>query len=221
MTTKAALIARIADDLARDDLTTQIGAAIDDAIESWKTTRFHWNETRAVTFTSTAAQAIYTSADSASIPLMFAIDTIHVTPSGGTTKWLGPKQDFDETHDLIMTGAGTGEPYRWSWFDRSIYVYPIPDVSTYTFRLTGAIEKAGPATDAEADNVWMLESFEFLRCYAKGLVAMHVIKNGEMAMAMLGPALDGRGGAAGAQYRKLRREATDKRGTGFITPTAF
>ena len=224
MTTKDALAARIADDLARSDLTTQIGNAIDDAIEHWKTTRFHFNETRAVTFTSVASQSIYTSSDSASIPLMFDVDTLYVTESGGTPELVGPngkKQDFDHVHDLILTGGGTGKPYMWAWFDRSIYVYPVPDSTSYTFRLTGAIEKAVPASGSEADNVWMTEAFALLRAHAKGLLYLHVIHNMEKAAMMLGPRLDARGGAAGAEYRKLRREATDKRGLGIISPSVF
>lgn len=224
MSTKDALASRIADDLARSDLTTQISNAIDDAIEFWKCTRLHFNETRAVTFTSVASQAIYTSSDSASIPLMFDIDTLYVTESGGTPELVGPdgkKQDFDSVHDLILTGGGTGKPYMWAWFDRSIYVYPVPDSTSYTFRLTGAIEKAAPATGSEADNVWMVEAFSLLRAHAKGLLYLHVIHNQANAVMMLGPNLDARGGAAGIEYRKLRREATGKRGVGTISPSVF
>ena len=221
MSTKDTLAARISDDLARSDITSQINSAIDDAIESWKCTRFAFNETRAVTFTTTAAQSIYTVADNGNIPLFFNIDGMYCTPSGGTAKWMGPKSDFDETHDLILTAAGTGEPYRWSWFDRSIYLYPIPDVSTYSMRVIGAIEKAGPATGPETDNVWLLECFSLLRAHAKGLVYLHTTQNPAMAMAMLGPNFDGRGGVAGAAYKKLRRETTDKRALGVITPSAF
>jgi hypothetical protein len=221
MTLLSTMKAEIADNIARSDLTSQIATAITNAIEYWKTTRFHFNETRSVTFTSVADQAIYTSADSTSIPLMFAIDEIYVTPSGGTTKWLRGKTDFNETHDLILVGASTGEPYRWSWFDRSLYFYPIPDVATYTFRLTGAIERAAPASDSEADNVWMVEAYDMIRQHALGLLYKDTIKNMARAIELLGPALDGRGGSTGAQYRKLRREATDKRALGCISPTQF
>jgi hypothetical protein len=224
MTTKNALASRIADDLARTDLTTQISNAIDDAIEHWKTTRLHFNETRSVTFTSVANQAIFTSSDSESIPLMFEIDTMHVSESGGIPEFVGrdgKKQDFNTVHDLILTGGGTGKPYMWAWFDRSIYLYPIPESTNYTFRLTGAIEKAAPASGNEANNVWMTEAFDLLRCHAKGLVYLHVINALDKAALMLGPQLDGRGGACGAAYRRLRREASDKRGLGVISPSRF
>lgn len=218
MSTLSLLKTRIADDLVRSDLTTQIGEAIEDAIEHYRTTRFWFNETRDATFATVAAQAVYDVDDDADIPLFFDIDQVFLVD--GTQNYKLSKSDPQELEYLSDSGGSSSRPYRWAWFDRSFRLYPIPDAA-YTIRPVGAIEKASPATDAETGNVWMTEAFELLRCHAKGLLAIHVIKHPLLATAMLGAELDGLGGATWAA-RKRMRGATNKRTTsGRITPTAF
>ena len=67
---------RIADEIARDDLTTQIGYAINDAISAYNNERFYFNETRDLTFYTVASQELYTSSDLADMPNILKIDWI-------------------------------------------------------------------------------------------------------------------------------------------------
>lgn len=219
MTTLGTLKSRIADDLARDDLATQIANSIEDAIEFYRTKRFYFNETRDETFATVASQALYDSDDDAAIPLFFDIDDVFLVDSSSQNRRLR-KDDPQELEYLSDTSASTGEPTRWAWFDRSIRLYPIPNAA-YTIRPVGAIEKASPASDSEANNVWMTEAFELLRRYAKGMLYLHVIGDPDKAALMLGPELDGLGGACGGAIRMLRTSGSRRRGLGTLTATQF
>ena len=216
MTTLSALKATIADDLARSDLTTQIAAAIESAIEHFRTTRFYFNETRAATFSTVSTQAVYSGSDDADIPLFFDIDDVFVVDSGQNYRL--KKSDPQELEYLTDTAASSGRPYRWAWFEQSIRLYPVPD-AVYTVRPVGAIEKASPASDATENNVWMTEAYELLRCRAKWYLYGHTIR--EMNEAAKFGGLDGMGGGVGAALYALRKKTNSQRGLGRITPTDF
>ena len=74
MTTLATLKSRIADDISRSDLTTQIANSITDAITYYQNRRFFFNETRSETFDTVAAQSLYRSSDDAAIPTFARLD---------------------------------------------------------------------------------------------------------------------------------------------------
>lgn len=216
MTTLGILKARIADDLARSDLTSQIGNEIESAIEHFRGTRLYFTETRGVTFNTSIGQGIYTVIDNASIPMFFEMDDVFVTDSGQRHRLT--RCDPQELEYLMDSAASSGRPNRWAWFDQSIYLYPLPDIA-YSVRPIGAIERASPANDAEEDNVWMTEAFELLRCRAKWYLYGHVIKDANMALTYGG--LDGMGGGVGAALAALRKKTTSQRAMGVITPTSF
>ena len=74
--------ARIADDLARPDLTNQIADAINDAIATMHSTRFYFTETRTASFATVAGQSYYSAADDPDIPDMYEVDAAQITVSG-------------------------------------------------------------------------------------------------------------------------------------------
>lgn len=204
------LTSRIADDIARGDLTVQIANSINDAIDHYQSTRFYFNETRSVTIPTVAAQSLYTSADSPSIPLFFDVDDILIT-SGGST-WPLRRDDADELELLTTSGGAQGDPYSWAWIDQGFLLYPIPS-AVRTLRIIGAIKKAAPATPTEASNVWMTEAFELIRCHAKGLLYAHLIRYTEAAAAMFQ--------LAAMEKGRLERETSSKRATGVVRSTRF
>lgn len=211
MTLLSTLKTRIADDLNRTDLTTQIADAITDAIEFWKNTRFYFNETRSSTFTTTASQARYTSSDDADIPLFFDLDDVFLTDSNGSVILLMP-YDIAEMENLQDNSASTGQPYAYLLHEQTFTLYPVPDAA-YTVRPIGAIEKAAPASDAESGNVWMTEAFELLRCTAKGYLAAHLLKDPDMAALMVQ--------AEERALKHLRRKGEGKMRLGTIQAMQF
>ncbi len=210
MTTKSLLITRIADDLARADLTSQIGNAIDDAITHYQVQRFFFNETRLATFVTVAAQSTYTSSDDADVPLFIELDAVML--NDGTNNRELEHISPAEIEWLLDSAASSGRPNRYSYYEESFRLYPVPDI-VYTIRPIGLISKAGPATDDEAGNVWMTKAFELIRSRAKLLLAGHVIIDPELAGMM--------SVAEQQAYDKLRRQTSKKQSGGTIEATCF
>lgn len=211
MSTLTALKARIADDLDRTDLSSQIGDAITDAIEHYKTTRFYFNETRSSTFATVAAQSRYTVADDADIPLWFDLDTVFIS-NGSREFELEPYDPVQMEYLLGQTSPGSGQPYAFAYYDSGFWLYSVPD-GIYTVRPMGAIEKAAPATDGETGNVWMTEAFELIRCRAKAYLAGHVISDDALAMKMTL--------AEKSALERLQRKTSNRLSSGRIEPTAW
>lgn len=206
MTTLAALKARIVDDLNRSDLTTQIADAINDAIDFYEEQRFYFNETRASTFATVSAQSTYTSSDDADIPLWVALDAVYITDSNSETYELDPI-DPVIIEAYLDNSASSGRPRVYSYYEQSFRFHPIPN-AVFTVRPLGVIKKAAPATDSEASNVWMVDAFELIRCRAKAYLGLHVLRNPDLVVQMVG--IDGNGGAAAQAHAKLRRETKKK-----------
>lgn len=211
MTTLGTLKSQIADDLARGDLTTQIAAAINSAIDFYKEERFFINETRDATFVTVADQTTYDVDDDADIPLFIKIDAMFVEDSDSQRFELD-RIDPVEMEMLLNDGAATGRPVSWSYFNQAFSFYPIPD-AVYTVRPMGQIEVAAPAADDTTGNVWMTRGFELLRCTAKAYLYAHTIKNLQMAGVM--------GAAEGRARDNLRRETSKRRASGQIVATQF
>ncbi len=212
MTTLATLKTQISDDLARDDLTTQIAAAITQAIDFYKEERLFWTDTRSETFATVADQSAYDEDDDAAIPLFIKIDDVMLQDSGGVE--YGPLERIDQVvmEQLLDESAATGRPDSWSYYNDTLYFHPIPDAA-YTVRPLGQIEVAAPANDGESGNRWMTKGYELIRCKAKAYIFLHTVKDPNQAVAMEA--------AAQAELMKLRRDTSKRTATGRIRPTQF
>lgn len=210
MTTLALLKAEIADDLDRTDLTTQIATEITKAIRHYQRTRFYFNETRDETFSTVADQEIYSSSDDAAIPKFIEIDQIVLMDGTQPTEldYIDPKT----WEMLTASGTATGKPDSWTYFNMAIGLYPIPDAA-YTIRPIGHIMKDEPATDTEADNVWMTEAFDLLRARVCGQLSIRKTRDMEFYQMQRQVESD--------ELSRLSSETTSRLSTGFVTPTEF
>jgi hypothetical protein len=213
MSTLGTLKSAISDDLARDDLTSQIAAAITQAIEFYKEERLFWMDTRTETFSTVAAQSAYDVDDDDAIPLFIKIDAMMLQDSDGTE--YGPLDgplDQRVMEQLLDDSASTGRPDSWSYYNDTLYFHPIPD-DAYTVRPMGQIEVAAPATDGEVNNPWVTKAYELIRCAAKGYLYTHTIKEDREAVKFFL--------AAERELAKLRRDTSKRTATGRITATCF
>lgn len=209
--TLAGLKAEIADDTLRSDLSTQIANAISSAIRFYQKRRFYFNETRTTTFATVASQATYSSSDDTDIPKFMVVDAVFITDSSGNRYELD-YYDPADIHWLQGNGASTGRPFGYSYYDQSFTFYPIPD-DVYTITPMGQISKDEPASDGEANNVWMTEAYELIRCRAKGLLFTHVMKDPAQAQTM--------SLAEQVALADLVSRTNAKLATGFIARTSF
>ena len=212
MTTLAALKSAIADDLARPDLTTQIAAAITQAISFYQEERLFWMDSRSDTFDTVQDQSAYTTGDASSIPLWIKVDDLLLEDSDGIR--YGPlcRLRPEVMERLLDESAATGRPDSWSWYNDVFYLHPIPDTA-YTVRPMGQVTVAAPASDQEPNNPWMTKGFELIRCAAKGYIFLHTVKDPDQAVAMAA--------SAERELARLRRDTSKRTATGRIVATRF
>lgn len=210
MTTLTLLKAEIADDLDRTDLTSAIASEIPKAIRHYQNTRFYFNETRDETFATVGAQKLYSSSDDTAIPKFIEIDQISILDG---TEFIELEQMSPEDWEaLTASGTVTGRPTDYCIYDQKIGLYPIPD-AIYTVRMAGLFMKAAPASDSEANNVWMTEAFDLIRARVCSKLALRKTRDMEFAAAQKADEVD--------ELNRLKSETASRIGTGFVTPTQF
>jgi len=210
MTTLAVLKAKIASDLVRSDLTTQIAEEIDLAIKHYQSTRFYFNETRTKTFDTVASQTWYSASDDPNVAAFINVDNLFITVSG-SRRALGytPSTAFELLTD---DNASTGEPYRYTRYAEQIGLYPIPD-QVYTVRITGLEKVAAPASDSETDNPWMTDAYDLIRCRTKSQIYDHVIRDWVSADRFAQRERD--------VFGELKRKTSKQISSGCVRPTEF
>lgn len=158
--TKTGMKAEIASILKRTDLTTEIGEAIDRAIRYYQTEQLYFNETKTAQFTCVVGQVYYNGDDDADIPLMNKFDALHVRISNNDRP-LERIKDVNVFEQLNDGNVSNGEPTSFIFYADSIGLYPPPN-STYVVTMFGGYDAAAPATDGEADNVWMTDAYDLV-----------------------------------------------------------
>jgi hypothetical protein len=210
MSTLAVLKAKVANDIARSDLTSEIATAITDAISFYKVHRFYFNETRSTTFATLNGQSAYGVSDSASIPLFLELDGMFLTDSGQV--YTLERRDPMELERLLDSNASSARPWSYAFYEQSYRFYPVPDAA-YTIRPVGVIEKAAPASDSETGNVWMTEAMELLRCHAKADIYTNIVRETDKAQSMMEREV--------MELNRLRNKTTRQAASNRIVATQF
>ncbi|MEP0150007.1 hypothetical protein [Roseibium sp.] len=212
MSTLATLKADIADDLARSDLTSAIASEISRAIKFYQPQRFWFNETRDLTFDTVADQPRYAGADDADIPLFYALDGMFVTD--GTSEYELDTVDVRAFEVLSGSSSTSSRPYAYCRFNVGFGLYPTPDAA-YTIRPMGHYKLAGPASDDEANNAWMVEAYDLIRRRAlhKVVTSKRVLEAIEVVPFLRGEEQE--------EFNRLKDETSRRTGIGFIMPSQF
>ena len=164
MSTRTIMIARIADEMDRSDLTTQIGNAIDTAIQTYEGQRFWFNESTD-TYTTTSGTDKYAQPSD-----LILLDSLVITVNGRNYP-LSPRS-WGWYQDNLTDSSITGQPHSYTVFKTYEYLYPIPD-NTYT--VTRAyIWKLVITNDT---NAWYVEAEPLIRTEAKRILNFHVIRD--------------------------------------------
>lgn len=170
---------RIASDLSRDDLTSQIGNAVSDAIKFYERQRFWFNTTRNLTFNTVAGQTAYGTAALSQIPNLVKIDALYLT-QGSSIFAL----DWYEANDfeILENGStGAGKPDAFTYVDQEIRLWPRPN-AIYSMRIH-ALYRLPALTDG-ATNAWTDAAEELIRSHAKMLLFMDLMGDDEGAARM-------------------------------------
>lgn len=165
---------RIADELARADLASQIALAITDAIEEAATHRFWFMETRGLELPLSADEPTYAADDIANL---LEIDRLVLLVSGQRRTL---RQMNDDEIDRLNDGtAPQGEPYAYSRYGNQLTLYPTPRQS-YTVLIDG-LTKGNTLNGDDDTNIWTTIGERYVRALAKRNVLAEVIQDSDRA----------------------------------------
>ena len=181
MTTLTIMKARIAEELRRSDLTTQIAAAINTAIQAYEHERWFFNESRDNTFQTIVNQSNYGVTEAAFIGLITKIDYVFIII--GDQPFRLKNDAMIDIEDVSTNNTFYGQSDSYAWYNRQLYLYPIPN-EIWTVRVAAVFETSAPLTDDEVGNFWMTKAELLIRARAKYELQLHVLKNREAASDM-------------------------------------
>ena len=200
MTDFGTMKARIADDLSRDDLTSQISNAVLDAVKRHETRVFWFNKTEATLNTAAGDQYYALPSD------LLQIDSLRITYNEEDDV-LQPRsyQYIDDRSDI------QGEPTVFAIHREQLRLYPIPDA---IYPLTMAYVYRPAALSADADsNVWTTDAEELIRASACRNLCLTIIRDPNYAMLWAG--------VESSALKALQRRTALSTTTGIIHPSGF
>jgi hypothetical protein len=210
MTDRTTIEAQVADDLARSDLTSQITAAVDTAIRSYRFERLGFNEAYKVTATLSTSADVMTLA---SISVRFRkLDRLRIVRAAGDYLDL-----YHRDYDWIMSRQDVRvvcQPAEYAVYNNAIHFDSMAD-QDYTILLDGIKElgNASASYSAGDTSAWFNDGRELIRHRAKRELYANVLKDMELAAAA--------GAAEKEAHRIIKAELGEQISTGFIRPTEF
>lgn len=215
--TLAVMKARIATELGRTNLTSQIAEAISSAILEMQKERFRFSDADPANppaFNTVPGRWIYDATDNGNIATIYRWDDFNLLLNGELYK-LDPLTP-EEVKTYNETGSGQGFPTGFAYEGNKILLSPVPD-QVYAMSFSGSLRIPAPLTDTEIGNFWMTDGELLIRSRAKYEIATHVTRNPVMAQAMspLEP------GATWMALRSLKGEAARATGLGRVRVTQW
>jgi hypothetical protein len=177
MTTYGTMQARIANEIARPDLTDEIKTAIKSAIDTYAPERFWFNTVRNVTFTTVSGQRAYGATANAAIPTMAKIDHLLQTQDSSLFELI--RMDELELELLQSPTSTDNKPTHWAWVGDEIHFWPTPN-GAYSTRLIGVSRLSTLSADGDT-NAWMTYGERLIRGAAKRIIGMDLIQDGDLA----------------------------------------
>lgn len=209
--TRTQLEAKIADDLIRSDLTTQITDAVEIAIKAYEDEPFWFNTVFRTSATLSSSVAFIALSSLTTRFLDF--NRIRVTTSGNSEidlyrrdyRWIMTRQD-DPTYAI---------PLEYCIYDEKLMFDSYADQDR-TLHMDGIVSLGSTASDSYSagdTTAWFNEARELIRHRARREIYMHVLKDGDLA-----------GSAKIAEddaFNTLKSKTNQRASTGFLRPTEF
>lgn len=211
--TYSTMQSRIADELDRADLTSQIQNAIQDAIGFYERKYFYFTSNPAAfTFSTVAGQEYYTSSDAAQIATVPQIYALTGTFYGLRRQLHKREWEFIDSISTLTTSKAM--PQDWAYNGEQIRLYPIPD-NAYTLSVAADPRPARPSANGDA-GVWMNDAEALIRTRAKIYLLKNVIRASDME-----PELALLMGQEREEYAALTAETASREATGVLEPSQF
>lgn len=209
MSTYGAIKSRIADELDRTDLSSQISLSVQSAIKFYEYECFWFNESRSITFDTVADQEFYDDGDSEYIPNLLMIHAVTVTVN--SQRYKVEPRTYQTLEEWAVNTSTTGEPTDYAYYAQQLRLFPIPDAA-YTVRISARIRFQELSADGDT-NAWMTDAEELIRARAKADVFETALFDTVNSDRMRG--------YEAQSLMRLRAETGRRLGTGVIVPTYF
>ncbi len=196
---------RIATELRRSNLVSEIKDAINDAIDEASKNRFYFNEMRGLTFNTVSATEYYDDQG------IVEIDAIYTVIAGSRREL---REALDTEIDCLSEGnVQIGQPFKYARRGTEFRLYPVPDAAyTVVFNGYGKLSPS-PLVNPTDTNAWVNDSERYIRALAKSYVFRDVIRDAGEATLYAAMAED--------YKQELLEETTTRIGTGQMRPTQF
>lgn len=207
MSTLGQVKARVARELDRTDLATEISDAIQSALIFYRAEHLYFNESRATMDTS-AGQSEYPLPDD-------YVGMQYIMCTANSRNYKLNEYSYQQLDELTETSS-TAEPVNFAIWDTQIHLDPIPD-DVYPLRIVYVREITLSASDS-AVNAWLTEAEELIRLHTKVDLLINRIRGPE--------ALEEAKGLRALEVDmlgKLKMESTQRKhaASGRIVPTKF
>lgn len=207
MATFIQMVTKIAGDLRRSNLTTEIKAAINDAITEASNTRFWFNEVEIGDTLPSGAEYTFTDP----FPLT-EIDYVHVIPPVGNRYEIYPINSYDYWREKANS-TQVGRPEYYTTVKGRLRIWPMAD-QNYSLVVGGSSQNLSPLVSDASTSVWLVEGELYIRALAKRNILRDVIRDyGEAAV------LDKI--AEGYKQQLVEETASRTGATGTLTATQF
>lgn len=212
---------RIADEIARSDLSTQIAVAITDAIATYQKTRLRFNQTFTGSFNTVVGQQYYSTVTDASFSNVAGLQQFYqidwMLYAIGAANFVVERTDMQRLLLLSQTGTQMGQPYNYAYENETIALYPNPS-GVFAVTVSGHVTYIAPAGDDTANNRWMTDGERLIRSRAKFNLAKHVTGDQQM-QAEMSPYVEG--GEAYEAERELTIEMNRMKRRGMVRAVSF
>lgn len=210
----AALKTRIAGDMDRSDLSSEVSEAVIDAIQELSVERFAFNQSGGFTLAVSADDADYVVGDwqlngGSDFDAIIEPDQLWIRIGGNDHRLR--HVSWDEIKDQSQSSPTTGQPYSYAYFGDAWKIYPVPD-QTYTVYMRAHYRLTALASEGTI-NAWTNDARRLTGAAAKGILFAEVLDDDRNAAKM---------SILVERYKsRFHREASKKAGTGRIQPTTF
>lgn len=204
MATYGEMLARIADEMLRTDLDSQLELAVQTAIDEYRHRRFWFNE-GATTFTTSIGGITY------DIPAT-VLETDILTTIYSTTEYALQPRDFDwirAANSNVNNVAGP--PIAFALFAEQFWLYPTPD-QAYPL-ISYGLRDLGTLTATSDTNAWTTEAEALIRNRAKKEIAEAILAAPDLAAIYETAEL--------RALKALRSRTTSRRASKTLRPMGF
>lgn len=203
---------KIADQIARADLTTQIAETVNDAIIFYQPHRFIFSEGRDTSLSTVSGQEFYGVADDALLGSGGLFEFDYITVTIGTAQFDLPRVQPERIELLSQSGTQMGQPQCYSYYNYQMRLYPVPNV-VYPLTIAAHQRIAPPAADDTAGNPWMVDGERLIRGRAKYELALNYTSDLDEAQRMTAYVSEA--------FDELVARTNRLAGLGMLTPTQF